>query len=152
LDENSINVELRIVSQDEVNGNLGVGIAHQICQAFVDGSMQSLVNSSEFSQKDVVSVGDIAKETGEVVSRTIAEKATIASTTIDIAPIDVQDGAGVIVTVPLDSTNDPVILWLFYFLTHVYRYLNYIKFEELISAIIKDTCFPPKKNIILHLT
>jgi hypothetical protein len=108
LDENSINVELRVVSQDEVNGNLGVGIAHQICQTFVDGSMQSLVNSSEFSQKDVVSVGDLARETGEVVSRTIAEKATIASTTIDIAPIDVQDGAGVIVTVPLDSTNNLV--------------------------------------------
>jgi hypothetical protein len=28
LDKNSINVELRIVSQDEVNGNLGVGKNH----------------------------------------------------------------------------------------------------------------------------
>jgi hypothetical protein len=35
LDKNSINVELRVDSQDEVNGNLGVGIAHQICQTFV---------------------------------------------------------------------------------------------------------------------
>jgi hypothetical protein len=108
LDENNINVELRIVSQDEVNGNLGVGIAHQICQTFVDGSMQSSVNSSEFIQKDVVSVGDVARETREVVSCAIAEKATIASTAINIAPIDVQDGACVIVTVPLDSTKDPV--------------------------------------------
>jgi hypothetical protein len=108
MDENSIDVKLRIVTQDEVNGNLGVGITHQICQPFVDGSKQSLVNSSEFSQEDVVGVGDIARETGEVVSCAIAEKATVASMAIDVAPIYVQDGAGVIGVIPLDSTNGPV--------------------------------------------
>jgi hypothetical protein len=44
------------------------------------------------------------------VSCAIAEKATIASMAIDVAPIYVQDGAGVIGVIPLDSTNGPVVV------------------------------------------
>jgi hypothetical protein len=78
-------VELRSVSQDEINRGLGVGVTHQICQAFVNGSLQPVMNSSELGQKGVVSVGNITRETEEVITCIVSKKATKTGTTIDVA-------------------------------------------------------------------